>query len=109
MIIASEPYIDKSEQGAKLLSEWPLETSTALKRKVPAGEPRPRGKPRKIAAEALTALAKATDLTKIDDLAIPELASIKNQTKTAMSITEYSSKIYEPTSYEEVTNDPVHG
>ncbi len=108
-IIASEPYIDKSEQGAKLLSEWPLEASTALKKKAPAGEPRPRGRPRKIAAKASTALAKATDLTKIDDPTIPELASIKNQTETAMSIIEYSSKIYEPTSYKEATNDPVHG
>ncbi len=109
MIIASEPYNDELEQGAKLLNEWSLEVSTALKRKAPAKESWPRGRPQKIAAEASTTLAKVTNLTRIDDLAIPEPASIKNRTKTAMSITEYSSKIYEPTSYEEATNDPVHG
>ncbi len=109
VIIASEPYIDESKQGAKLLSKWPLEVSTALKRKALAGEPRPRERPRKIATEASTALAKATNLTRIDDLAILEPTSIENRTKTAMSITEYNSKIYEPTLYEKATNDQVHG
>lgn len=51
VIIASEPYIDELEQGAKLLEKWPVETS--LKRKAPAGEPRPRGHPRKRPVEEL--------------------------------------------------------
>lgn len=107
VIIASEPYIDESEQGAKLLSEWPLEASTPSKRKAPAGEPRPRGRPRKVAAAETSTLAEATNLLKIDKPA--ELAPIEEQVETAMSITEYSSKIHEPTSYEEATNDPIHG
>lgn len=61
-----------------MLSEWLLKALTTLKRKVPAKEPRPRKRPQKIAAEVSTALAKATNLTRIDDLAIPEPASIKN-------------------------------
>ncbi len=55
--------------------------------------------------EAPTTLAKAMDLLEIDK---PALAPIKDRLETAMSITEYSSKIYEPTSYEKATNDPVH-
>lgn len=109
MIIASEPYIDKSKQGAKLLSEWPLETPTALKRKILARELQPRFRPQKIAAEVSTALVKATDLTRIDNLAILEPVSIKNQTETIISITKYSSKIYKPISYKKVTNDLVYG
>lgn len=107
VIIASEPYIDESEQGAKLLSEWPLEASTPSKRKAPAGEPRPRGRPRKVAVAETSTLAEATNLLKIDKPA--ELAPIEEQVETAMSITEYSSKIHKPTSCEEATNDPIHG
>lgn len=41
VIIISEPYINKSEYGAKLLEKWLIETSS--KQKAPAGKPRPRG------------------------------------------------------------------
>ena len=44
IVIASEPYIDESERGAKLLAKWPLDV-TQTKRKAPAGEPKPRGRP----------------------------------------------------------------
>lgn len=47
VIIASEPYIDELEQGAKLLDKRPLNTPSA-KKKAPAGEPKPRGRPRKL-------------------------------------------------------------
>ena len=99
VIIASDPYIDESEQGAKLLNDWPLEPPAPSKRKAPAGEPRPRGRPRKIInAEASTVLET-----------IPGPVPVEEQIETVMSITEYSSKVHEPTSYEEATNDLIHG
>lgn len=58
VIIASKPYIDESEQGAKLLSKWPLDETLLLKKKAPAGEPRPRGRPQKITATEATILLK---------------------------------------------------
>ena len=39
----------------------------------------------------------------------PEQTSNKEQLETAMSITECSSKIHEPTSYNEAVSDPIHG
>ena len=51
VIIASEPHINETKQGAKLLIQWPVETATSVstkKRKAPAGEPKPRGRPRKV-------------------------------------------------------------
>lgn len=104
VIIASEPYIDESEQGAKLLVKWPLSTTTtAAKRKAPAGEPRSRGRPQKIVV---------TETTSIADLPIkPEANADKEQCikEVAMSITEATSKIDEPTSYDEAVNDAIHG
>lgn len=49
ILLVSDPYIEKSEQGARLLVDHPLDLShlpsTGLKRKAPIGEPRPRGRP----------------------------------------------------------------
>lgn len=91
VIIASEPYIDKSEQGAKLLVKWPLSTTTtAAKRKAPAGEPRPRGRPRKIVV---------TETMSIADLQIEPEANTDDAEEceeVVMSMTEAGSKIYEP-------------
>lgn len=43
-----QAYIDKLEQGAKLLIKWPLSIMTPLlKKKALAKKPRPRRKPRK--------------------------------------------------------------
>ena len=56
VVIASEPYIDESEQGAKLLTKWPLDETPSLKKKAPAGEPRPRKRPRKIILTEVTIL-----------------------------------------------------
>lgn len=49
ILLVSNPYVKKLEQGAKLLANHPLDfthlTTTATKRKGPTGEPRPRGRP----------------------------------------------------------------
>lgn len=92
VVIASKPYIDELEQGAKLLSKWLLETTVSSKKKAPEGEPRPRGRPRKQIAIEET-LGETLD--KIEEI--------------AMSMTESGSKIYEPTSYDEAVNDQIHG
>ena len=102
VIIASEPYIDESEKGAKLLTKWPLDETSSLKRKAPAGEPRPRGRPRKIIP------TEATILSRNDMPMMAEQAS-NEEPEIAMSITECSSKIREPTTYDEAINDPIHG
>lgn len=93
MVIASEPYVDESERGAKLLDKWPLEITPSSKRKARAGEPKPRGRPRK-------------------QIVVEETATPESQGKVeevAMSMTESSSKISEPTSYNEAVNNPIHG
>ncbi len=95
VVIASEPYIDESEQGAKLLAKWPLD-ATALKRKAPVGEPRPRSRPR-----------KNPIIEPRIETPSPEVEG--EEEEVAMSITETTSKIYEPGSYDEAVNDPVHG
>lgn len=47
ILIVSDPYVDESEQGAKLLVEHPIDlsrlpsSSVGTKRKTPTGEPRP--------------------------------------------------------------------
>ena len=94
VVIASEPYIDEPEQGAKLLSKWPLETATRSKKKAPAGEPRPKNRPQKQMAIEIT--------TPVED-------QRKEVEEVAMSMTESSSKIHEPTLYNAAVNDPIHG
>ena len=46
IVIASKPYINKSEKGAKLLAKWPLDI-TQTKKKVPVEESKPRDRPQK--------------------------------------------------------------
>ena len=58
VIIASKPYIDELEKGAKLLTKWPLDEISSLKRKAPAREPRPRGRPQKIIPTEATILSR---------------------------------------------------
>lgn len=41
------PYVDKSEQGVKLLEKLPLKVVLLSKEKMPAGKPKPRERPRK--------------------------------------------------------------
>lgn len=72
VIIASEPHIDEIKQGAKLLLQWPVETvvSTTKKRKAPAGEPKPRGRPKKaVVPKAIedTSTGQAPEQVGIDD------------------------------------------
>lgn len=107
VIIASDPYIDESEQGARLLAKWPLETSPTLKRKAPTGEPRPRGRPRK--KQAL--IGPPTEITTAEQDEVDEevVTGKEQEHEVAMSITESSSKIHEPKTYNEAVNDLAHG
>ncbi len=88
VIIVSDPFIDESVQGAKLLLDWPLATGSSSKWKT-TGEPRQQGRPRKI-------LIFQQNL-------IPVVEG-----KQAMSITESTSKIYKPNTYDEAISDPIH-
>ena len=116
VIIVSEPYIDESKQGAKLLEKWPMETFS--KRKAPAGEPRPRGRPQKRlvieqpAAQVETTPAALLETTPRTDNNGGD-GDNNNESlgghETAMSITESTSKIDEPKAYDEAINDPIHG
>lgn len=102
VIIASEPYINESEKGAKLLKKWPVETS--LKRKALAEEPRPRGCQQKRFTEEL--VMQPVVLLKGNNN-METILSDKH--KTVMSITESSSKIHEPAAYNEVISNLIHG
>ena len=100
VVIASEPYIDESEKGAKLLVKWPLDP-TQPKRKAPAGEPRPRGRPRKNPSVVTHEEPPSETTIRADN-------NIEEQ-EVAMSLTEANSKIHEPKSYDEAIDDPIHG
>lgn len=122
--MVSNPYVDESEQGAKLLIDHPLDfthgTTTAAKRKEPTGEPRPRGRPRKIQAIETNAVehVSPTNAEKIiveaeHETEHPPTHAPSNEksdvvAEKAMSATEVSSKIRKPRSYEEAIADPVH-
>ena len=60
VIIASEPHIDETEQGAKLLTQWPIKTPaiSTKKRKVPAGEPWHWRRPERLSWQMIPILAK---------------------------------------------------
>lgn len=89
VIVVSDPFIDESVQGAKLLLDWPLETGSNSKRKA-TGEPKPRGRSRKMPI--------------LQQNPIPVVES-----EQAMSMAESTSKIYEPNTYDEAISDPIHG
>lgn len=102
VIITSEPYINESKQGAKLLEKWLVKTS--LKSKVPAGEPRPRVCPRTCPIEEfdLKPIAPLKENDNIETIA-------GNEYEMVMSITESSSMIHELAIYKEATSNLIHG
>ena len=115
VIIVSEPYIDKSEQGAKLLEKWPIEASS--KQKAPTGEQRPRGRPRKyLTLEQLAAQVEMTTAALLETIPWTDNnggnGDNNNESlgghKTAMSITESTSKICERKAYDKAINDLIH-
>ncbi len=98
LLIGTDPYIDESKQGAKLLINHPLQS---LKQKLPTSKPRPRGRPRKVVQieENYVAPSLHNALADMDE----------PQADTAMFATEVGSKIYEPRTYDKAIADPVHG
>lgn len=102
LVVADAPSIDESEPGAKLLINFPLE-NTLPKRKAPTGEPKPRGRPRKIIL-----ITTNTSLNETPQLPVTE-SGLNIGPEVAMLASETSSKVYEPISYEEAVNDPIHG
>ena len=86
-----------------------------MKRKAPAREPRPRGRPRKNPAEQPAQINHNQPMADPDlgEDQQPEQPNEKpvnqNNNEVAMSMTEASSKIHEPKSYDEAINDPIHG
>ncbi len=89
VIVVSDLFIDESVQSAKPLLDWPLETGFNSKRKS-TGEPKPQGRPRKI-------LIFQQNLISVVE------------SDQAISITESTSKIYEPNTYDEAISDLIHG
>lgn len=109
MLVATDPYIDESKQGAKLLIEYPIQT-TNLKRKLPMSEPRPRGRPRKVApTKQVTPNAShfPTDIEDVTDIHVKGQI-MTSEADTAMSATEVGSKIYEQKRYDEAIANPIH-
>lgn len=120
ILIVSDPYIDESEQGAKLLIEHPLDldrlsSSAENKRKAPTGESRPRGRLRKVAPIPIT----ITTTPPAESGELPEdpaegsggrddLSNEIRVNEKIMSATETSSKVHEPRTYEEAVSDPIY-
>lgn len=118
VIIVSEPFIYESEQGAKILSQWPVK-SKLLKRKVPPRKLRPRERPKKVCTEtiettapanpivaALIAITLATTENSLAEPAPPAAPLLQEQ---VILISESNSIIKEPKIYEETVNNPIHG
>ena len=92
VIIASELYINESEKRAKLPAKWPLEI-VSLKRKAPAGEPRPESRPQKNLISIQPALLEPVPIRIMGDVIKVNESQSKGH-KMVMSITESSSKIH---------------
>lgn len=130
ILLVSNPYVDKSEQGAKLLLEHFVDISRlpaagGLKRKTLTSKPRPRGRLRKIVATVpILAVVDTSSIPINSDSLEPSFASADSGEKklvteesakgsifTAekiMSAIEVSSKVYKPSLYEKAISDPMH-
>lgn len=116
ILLVSEPYIDESEQGVKLLVEHPLDLSwlpaTGLKRKAPTGEPKPRDRPRKVVAPSAPEPDLLTAAGHLERSGPDEIINVDDDVNTPsekiMSMAETSSRVYEPKTYEEAITDPIH-
>ena len=109
MIIASKSYINESEQGAKLLRQWPIDT-LSINKKVSVAELKLQKRLRKVViVEEPTIVEIVVDWT----IAIEQIKSHIRPTERenleqAMLVTEFVSKIYEPKTYNEVVTDPIY-
>lgn len=119
ILLVTNPYIDKSEQGAKLLVDYSLDLTypIAVKQKGPIGKSRPRGKPQKIQAIENISITLVLELKETADTSTketenlelnPNIENQENVTEKAMSATKISSKIHEPATYKETISDLIH-
>lgn len=101
VVIASELYIDKSKQDAKLLVKFLLNTIKMIsaKRRALARELRSR-----------RSLQKNLIIKEVIPPAEEDIEEVgnKKQVEVAISLTETSSKIYELQLYDKVINNPIH-
>ncbi|MCJ1349502.1 hypothetical protein MMC31_007743 [Peltigera leucophlebia] len=120
VVIRNKPMTEVNkkleEQGAKLLVEHSLDLSrlpaTGLKRKAPTGEPKPRGRPRKVVAPLAPEPDLPTAAGHLERSGPDEIINVDDDVNTPsekiMSMTKTSSRVYEPKTYEEAITDPIH-
>lgn len=111
ILVISNPYIDKSVQGAKLLINYPLDLgrqATTLKRKSPTGEPRPWGRPQKVITVPAGNLTPPPAESGNPEDPAKAGGHPDESVEKIMSITETSSKVHEPKTYEQAISDPIH-
>lgn len=109
ILLVSIPYIEKSEQRAKLLLQHPLNPTrqiVALKKKASTKEPRSRRRSRKIqVTKNLTGQQVEPEEDKrVDNKVVKATETIQK----VMSATETSSKIHKPKTYKEAMANSVH-
>ena len=135
MLIASEPIVNKSKRGVQLLTENPMPPPLKPPRQ-PASEPNPPGRPRKrprienenkaeqegfVEVEAPNESRMRTEglhnqiqRPKIDlggtSGENPSAEGLVRPVREfAKSVTETSSKVREPKTYDEAISNPIHG
>ena len=133
VLIASEPVVNKSKRGAELLIDNPMPPPKLLRQ--PAGELKPRSRPRNrprvedtIIKENPSGDKLAQAMVQIKRMRIHPLHDPKSRTdlvgtsgknpadglvrpaqELTKSVTETSSKVRQPKTYDKAINDPVHG
>lgn len=98
LVIADAPSISEADQGAKLLVQFPLEPSMAVaKRKTPAAEPRPRGRPKIPISNNLEASTLTSEQTN-PTMQVPTTTTetVNPATEIAMPAADTGSNVYEP-------------
>ena len=110
LLVATNLYIDKSKQGAKLLIDHPMQVN--LKRKLHTSELKSCKQPRKVVAIknviSNISLIPSNAKTIVTNL-LTSGQQMAIEVDIVLSATEVESKIYKPSGYNEVIADPIHG
>ena len=130
VLIAFEPVVNKSKRGTDLLAENPMPALPKLLR-LPTGEPKPWGRPRKkrcvkneieqdgfannsanmigtVGSRNQLAQKSKTDQGGTSGKNTPTEGLVRPTQEFAKTVTETSSKMWEPKNYDEAINDPIH-